>query len=85
MRTQLICVEHLITKILIEIAQGHISLSHAPSVVSFDDTCNLNDAEAELNRSLPRACSRSKLAAPEAGGDVGQPLPTKIHGDVHWR
>jgi hypothetical protein len=27
MRTQLICVRHLITKILIEIAQGHISLS----------------------------------------------------------
>jgi hypothetical protein len=32
MRTQLICVGHLITKILIEIAQGHISLStvHCP-------------------------------------------------------
>jgi hypothetical protein len=27
MRTKLICVGHLITKILIEIAQGHISLS----------------------------------------------------------
>jgi hypothetical protein len=32
-RTHSICVGHLITKILIEMAQGHISLSVSPSLV----------------------------------------------------
>jgi hypothetical protein len=42
MRTQIICVGHLITKILIEIAQGHISLSISPFLVIYANTSKSN-------------------------------------------
>jgi hypothetical protein len=41
-RTQLICDGNLITKILIEIAQGHISLSISPFLVIYANTSKRN-------------------------------------------
>jgi hypothetical protein len=49
MRTQLICVGHLITKILIEIAQGHISLSISPFLVIYANTLKSNKKKCNIN------------------------------------
>jgi hypothetical protein len=49
MRTKLICVGHLITKILIEIAQGHISLSISPFLVIYAKTSKSNKKKCNIN------------------------------------
>jgi hypothetical protein len=50
MRTQLTCVGHLITKILIEIAQRHISLSISPFLVIYANTSKSNRRKCNINR-----------------------------------
>jgi hypothetical protein len=45
-RTYSICVGHLITKILIEMAQGHISLSISPFLVIYANTSKSNKRSA---------------------------------------
>jgi predicted aspartyl protease len=62
MRTQLTCVGHLITKILIEIVQGHISLSVRPCYVSPKGT---PARPGGGQQSYPRSAQQTPHATPQ--------------------